>query len=279
MALPLAVALVLAGIERGMRGVKPDWRHRVLWLSSPEASAIVLTAFGTLVMGLALVMSLSRSGITAFAVALVLAGWVVMRRQVGASRHRAAVAYVAMVFVVAVAGRGSTRSGGDLPTASWDAMNLRVNAWEDTIRIARDFPLVGVGLNGYAEAMFDYQTGGLKVHFAQAHDDYLQLAAEGGLLVGIPVLVALFLFVREIRRRFAEGQDDVTTYWLRVGAVTGIVAIALQETMDFSLQMPGNAALFTVLAAIAIHKPDRAGLKPGTTYEHARDHNRGAAGA
>jgi hypothetical protein len=41
--------------------------------------------------------------------------------------------------------------------------------------------------------------------------------------------------------------------------VTGLVAIALQEVVEFSLQMPGNAALFTLLAAIAIR---RASVKP-----------------
>jgi hypothetical protein len=46
-----------------------------------------------------------------------------------------------------------------------------------------------------------------------------------------------------------------------MGAVTGIMAMALQETVDFSLQMPGNAVLFTVLAAIAAHRP-RAGAVP-----------------
>jgi hypothetical protein len=45
-----------------------------------------------------------------------------------------------------------------------------------------------------------------------------------------------------------------------LGAVTGIVAIAFQEIVEFSLQMPGNAALFTVLCAIAIR---RASVKKG----------------
>jgi len=36
--------------------------------------------------------------------------------------------------------------------------------------------------------------------------------------------------------------------------VTGLTAIALQETVDFSLQMPGNAALFAVVCAIALHR-------------------------
>jgi len=44
------------------------------------------------------------------------------------------------------------------------------------------------------------------------------------------------------------------TYWIRVGAVTGLVSIALQETVDFSLQMPGNAALFAVICGMAVHR-------------------------
>jgi hypothetical protein len=40
--------------------------------------------------------------------------------------------------------------------------------------------------------------------------------------------------------------------------VTGILGIALQETVEFSLQMPGNALLFAVLCAIALHRtPER----------------------
>jgi hypothetical protein len=39
-----------------------------------------------------------------------------------------------------------------------------------------------------------------------------------------------------------------------VGAVIGLVAIGLQSIFEFSLQMPGNAALFAVLAAIALHR-------------------------
>jgi hypothetical protein len=40
-----------------------------------------------------------------------------------------------------------------------------------------------------------------------------------------------------------------------VSAVTGILAIALQELVEFSLQIPGNAVLFVVLMAVAVHQP------------------------
>jgi O-antigen ligase len=104
--------------------------------------------------------------------------------------------------------------------------------------------------------MLHYQTGPRNEIFVEAHNDYLQLAAEGGLMLGIPILITLGLFVREVWLRFREGADDERTYWLRAGAVTGLIAIAIQEVFDFTLQMPGAAVLFVVLAAIAIHKPD-----------------------
>ena len=91
-------------------------------------------------------------------------------------------------------------------------------------------------------------------HYIEAHNDYLQLLVEGGWLVTVPALVLLVLFVREVHRRFREGRDDRTGYWIRLGAVTGLVAIACQEVVEFSLQMPGNAALFVLLCAVAVRK-------------------------
>ena len=45
------------------------------------------------------------------------------------------------------------------------------------------------------------------------------------------------------------------TYWMRVGATTGLLAIALQSLVEFSLQMPGNAVFCVVLLAMALHVP------------------------
>ena len=139
--------------------------------------------------------------------------------------------------------------------ASWDDVGGRLGAWRDTIRIISDFPLTGTGLNTYGMATFVYRASEVgQFHFRAAHNDYLQLAAEGGLLLGIPALLTIGIFVRIVRQRFREPTDE-PTYWLRVGAVTGIVAIGFQEIIDFSLQIPGNAVLFCVLAAIAMHQP------------------------
>lgn len=69
------------------------------------------------------------------------------------------------------------------------------------------------------------------------------------------MLALIVVTTRAVRRRFREGDRGSQLRWIRIGAVTGLLAIAIQEAGDFSLQMPANAALFCVLIAIALHRP------------------------
>ncbi len=71
----------------------------------------------------------------------------------------------------------------------------------------------------------------------------------------IPAAIAIVAVAATVRRRFRGVSVESPDYWIRVGAVTGIVAIALQEAADFSLQMPGNAAFFALLLALAARPP------------------------
>lgn len=257
MALPLTLGLICSSVAHGMHGVKSGFRERMLWFASPDANRLLLVCAAAAVMALALVMTMSRSGVCAFVLAIAITSIQVLRRQKTTARK-----IVAMVILLCIAGGVVAWIGaGTIATrfadANWAELNNRKDAWDDAIEIARRFPLTGTGLNTYGVATLFYQTHDLSNHYAQAHNDYLQLAAEGGVLLVVPVLACVVVFIRAVRRRFREG-TGVTAYWIRVGAVTGLAAIALQEIVEFSLQMPGNAALFAVLCGIALHRsPDR----------------------
>src|SRR5205814_3675025 len=100
MALPMTLGLLCGRIARASRGVKPNWRARLLWFSSPEASYLVLLAAATIVMTLSLVLTMSRSGMTALALSVAITGASVGRRY-KRGRRAVAVAYLA-VLVLAV---------------------------------------------------------------------------------------------------------------------------------------------------------------------------------
>ena len=254
MVLPLTLALLVAGINRSMAAVKPGWRDKVLWASSPEASRLALVAGAAVVMALSLVLTMSRSGMTAFVASMVMTLWLVGRVFDSRPRQIGAGICLAAVVVVVVGWAGPDVIASRFSSADWAEFNSRRGAWLDALGVARDFPVAGTGANTYWAAALFYQRHELSHYFAQAHNDYLQIAAEGGLLLTLPALVCVALFVRDVSRRLGE-QRATTAWWLRAGAVTSLVAIALQESVDFSLQMPGNAALFAAVCAIALHRP------------------------
>src|SRR5439155_4969610 len=119
--------------------------------------------------------------------------------------------------------------------------------------MVRDFWLTGVGAGAYERGMLVYQTSPRHdFYFNHAHSEYLQILAEGGLLLSVPVAVALVAGAGGIARRLRE--DRSAAFWMRAGAASGLVAVAVQSVWETGLQLPANAVLFAVLAAIALHR-------------------------
>ena len=257
MALPLTFGLLCASAARVTRQ-RPTagWRDRVLWWSSPEASRVLLVAAAAAVMALSLVLTMSRSGMLALAASISITSWFAIRRLPAGSGRWVVAAYFACVVLFVVGWAGVDAVAARFGSANPVTVNERLPIWRDSWRIVTDFWLTGSGLNTYGVATLFYQTSVPGFHLREAHNDYLQLAAEGGLLLGVPIVCAAAALGRDIRRRFAASLGS--SYWIRLGAVTGLGAVALQSSVEFSLQMPGNAALCAVLCGIALHRDPRA---------------------
>ncbi len=256
MMLPLAAGYCFGLIASRQRAGREAWARRLTWLTEPEASRIALVGFAVLAMGTALALTGSRSGVAGFAVAMLVLAYFALRRA-----HRVRGRALALSGLVAVLGGAIAWAGVGPMLARFSAagsdLPARLAGWRDALRIVRDFPVAGIGLGTFERAMLVYQTGDRHLIFAQAHNDYLQLAAEGGLLVGVPAAVAIAVLARTIWRRFATGPESALALWIRAGAVAGLAAIATQSLVEFSLQVPGNAVLFALLAAMAVHAPSR----------------------
>ncbi|PYQ84566.1 MAG: hypothetical protein DMG02_30955 [Acidobacteria bacterium] len=254
MALPLTLAYAWS---RGARASQESrWRRRLAWLSSKDANQAVLSAFVSVVMAMSLMFSASRSGAIALVITLVILGAVAWRTS--DTRARKPLIVYGFVLVVFVFGWSTTRElNARFVTAHHDFAG-RMEIWSDTMRVVADAPLTGTGLNTYGASMLFYQRTDPDVHFVEAHNDYLQLAAEGGILICVPAAVFIGVVI-------TAAVAQTNRYGLtptRAGALAGLMAIALQEVGDFSLQMPGNVVLFCVLLAAAV--------APRPTPQHVR---------
>ncbi len=254
MTLPVAIAYFYS---RLLKGPTPrlGLRNRVLWLSSPEANKALLAGFAVFVMAASLVLTLSRSAIVSFGVAITLAG-VFVSRQAGLRSKRAALIFLAIVAITAIGWTGLDAVSARFATGDLDSLDGRLAVWKEASRIVRTFPVTGTGVNTFGTASLYFQTADPLRYYDAAHNDYLQLAAEGGILIGLPLIISLVLLAIAIRRRIVQSGREDAPRWLRIGATIGLLAVGLQELSDFSLQIPGNAVLFSVLLGVALSSPD-----------------------
>lgn len=255
----MAIALGL-GYVQGLLVTDPTaprrkWRDAVLWWSQDTGTRVILASLAIAVMTLATIWTLSRSGIVSLGLVFLLFVIALQRSRQVAGRVLAMV-----VGGAALIGGSIVWKGADVIASRFadpNSLESRWAAWVDTAHILRDFPLAGTGLNTYTVASLFYQKSNLEWHLAEAHNDYLQLAAEGGVLVAVPVLLTILVALTAVARNLQASSSDLRTHWLRVGSAIGLAGIAAQELVEFSLQKPANAFLFSILLCMALYEPGR----------------------
>jgi hypothetical protein len=248
----MAIPLCFGYLAARLGAHKPVPRHsnlrrRVVDAIDPRTAWLTAAGGAMLV---ALMLSLSRSGVLALGVSSAVT--FILARGHLERRHRRLV--IAATIVVLVVGA----IWADLPAlarraaGTRTALSGRFTIWQETMPIVRDFWIVGTGAGTYERAMFVYQRADRTVYFNQAHNHYLQVAAEGGILLGALATFALVALVRTAKRQIATDTSGLVL--MRIGAACGLGAAGLQSVWETGLVMPANAALAALLAAVVVHE-------------------------
>jgi O-antigen ligase len=257
MAVPLCVGYLMAHAS-AHHGAGPmaTWQRKLA--AAIDARAWVLLASAALLI-VAVAASLSRSGLLGLAAALVCGAVLAWQRGGSAIRARTLVVALGIVAVLAVLTQVGPAAIAGRFGASRLAVADRLAIWQDTLPVLRDFWLTGTGVGTYLTSMGVYQRSSPGVIFNQAHNHYLQVAAEGGLLVGLPVALALGAFVAAAGRSLQADRSGM--YLIRAGAASGLFGVAIQSLWETGLTIPANAAMAAVMAAVVVHAPTRAGSR------------------
>jgi O-antigen ligase len=112
-----------------------------------------------------------------------------------------------------------------------------------------EHPVTGVGFGGFWVAVSRYHEGSGGLVPQQAHNDWLELLASGGVVGLAPVALFLYLFVARARGRLRTGTPFERAAAL--GALAGLVGVAAHSLVEFGLHVPSNAYAAAALVAIA----------------------------
>jgi O-antigen ligase len=157
----------------------------------------------------------------------------------------------------------SARLGEGITTQPTVDQLTRTAAWRSTWQIIKQRPFTGTGFGTYFLAIPQYQIGAGRYKLEEAHNDYLDLAANGGL---IAVVLALWLVVLVTKRTisaFASG--DRYRRAAALGAASGILALLVNSVVDFGLQVTGIATIFLALVVICVADERVQSAKNGKT--------------
>jgi O-antigen ligase len=209
---------------------------------------------GIALMGVALVMSGSRGGLVAFLAQVIL---LVIMTTGSKSRSRLflKVGFASLLITGIVI--GSIFIGGESSltriaetATSRDITTDRSHIWSVTTSvIARTMPFgAGFGALGVAYTPHDSYSGLERVE--QAHNDYLQVAADAG-VVGIAIGL-FFLFTLFRTGLNAANSDNAYRRGVAIGALAGCFAVLVHSIFDFVLHTTAISLLFITLMTLIV---------------------------
>ena len=283
MIFPLSLGYLLVKARYFAMEKELSIRQRILWFGQESLQWTLLLGLVPVLLGVALVFSKSRSGITVLFMTIILAALAVAAwrefsddsADPGTSEERRGqkrrfgriirIIFAAVLAMVAWLGVGPV-------IERFAEMDLsregRIVVMKNTVELIGHYPGVGTGKGTYVDAYTMYEKVDDRVKLSYAHNDYLEFAAENGVVAGgalaaagIGLAVWLAAMWRRRRSAFAKG--------IGLGAMLGVTAILIHGFTDFNLQIPANAVYFTALAMLGVVVLSRA--KNGDTPQFLRN--------
>ena len=288
--IPAACAFALVSGKKG-KGLRLFFTTILAWV--PAAAGVValfftgarggmITAAAGLVIFSILLLGVSSPGSTKANAPPNAANQV---RKAQASRRFILLSIIVLSFVVFAgfiafnpAFRALIRSEpGSMPTGGTSIFNNRLGAWRAAILIwLSEGPrsiLVGRGMGSYYVLGFsyfppDYLLEASTFSFKHAHNEYLQLLAEGGIFSLVSWLVLVFFSSRRAVGAARNPELSITARALAAAVAAGSISMLIQNLSDPLLRTSSAQVLYYFFTCISFALPLPAGSKIKVTELH-----------
>jgi O-antigen ligase len=248
MTLLVTIGLILALRTRAGGRRASGWRGKVSRMARDDrwARGAVLF-FSAVLMGAALLLSLSRGGSLALAAVLLPLSVLLLSRTgtrrygvVGLAVFLGMVLYAAPLGLDALVGRFITVEAGLA-----DRHAIWSGAWEMIL----SFPLVGSGWGTFEWVFPRFKDAGYgELLVDHAHSDWLELLGEAGFPGGLLVWAGVLLYLSGGLRAW-RARRDPWAVWLGFGALAAMAVVGAHCVGEFLLHTQANALTLAALMA------------------------------
>jgi O-antigen ligase len=250
--LAMCLAVGIGVLIANLSGAKNQpWRRffrdLIQWSISPKMAL----RLGLVIMVVALVLTRSRMGNSAFFISLLVSGAIGLLLAKRATRSMVVLLLSLIAIDTFIVGTYfGTQRVVERITQTTAETEDRDEVAGYALGMWKDYPLFGSGLGSFPVVFPRYSGEGTDESYTHAHNDYLEFAAETGAfglcLLGLMVAMSLAAALRaQYLRR------DPLMRGLSFAAMMGITALMIHSAVDFNLQIPANALTFMLLLAFA----------------------------
>ena len=245
-ALPFSLALAMPSGRRRRR--EPASLRERLVLAAEGNSLVRLLAVGaSAVIWMGLLLSHSRAGLLAGLIAAA----IVLIRFRGMRAARWAGAIGAGVLLILLSAELAQAPGERFFSVKDDIQSKggRVTVWRDAMGLIAARPVLGWGFGTFESAFPMFQSEGIDLLYDHAHNDWVEWAAEGGV---VALAAALAILALALRRRGRPSGADGFEAAFALACRAAIVAVAVHALWDFSLRIPAVSAVAAVVVGVTL---------------------------
>ena len=124
----------------------------------------------------------------------------------------------------------------------------RIRIWHGTLELIKAHPIMGVGFGGYATAIPRYHEDTGEFIPYEAHNDFLELQASGGV---VGTILFVWFIVELFKRSFISLRSKQSfRKAVALGSLVGLCGVALHSLVDFGLHTPLNFIVCTILVVL-----------------------------
>lgn len=210
---------------------------------------LLLYAAVPILLGTGIILTGSRSGIVTMILCFLIFSQLAVYLKQGKS-IRQKLAFFFIVITAAVLFIGVQTTVNKFLSTSFESSG-RFLRWPATLNMSKDFLILGAGFGTYRYSYFLYdpdEAGNWSTH---AHNDYLEIFAEGGIIGSILFFLLIgMVFYSIIRMWWARGHPEIKV--LGIGIITSLFTVVFHSFFDFSLRIPANVIVFVLVLALGI---------------------------
>ena len=245
--LSAAIGYMIASL-RVRSGSSPRERLRRIvrfWLSNK-----VLFRIGIIIMVIALVMSRSRMGNSAFFIAMTITatlGLIYFKpRQKSYVVLFISMLIIDILIVSSLFGLKQVQQRIEQTNLTQESRDEVVT---DALPLLSQYGVIGTGGGTFYTVYPQVQSESIQHFYDHAHNEYLQFAIEFG-IVGAAILAVLVLLCAKSALSAMRHRRHPLPRGTAFAAAMAVIGMALHSTVDFPLQAPANTAIFIILLAL-----------------------------